>query len=128
MVIRCMDSRFHAELPRLLAEHFGMERFEYDSPGAGSGGSRSVIDERSREVVFAALDLAVPLHHVWRLIIVDHVDCGVYGGSGRFGDPGAEHQFHAERLREAREIVHRSYPQLEIMLFLQDRDGISLVQ
>ena len=38
LVLRCMDFRFHAELPRLLAEHFGTERFEYDSPGAGGGG------------------------------------------------------------------------------------------
>jgi len=127
VVIRCMDFRFHARLGELLAAHFGVERFDYDSPG-GCGGSKSIIDERPREAIFQALDVAVPLHRTRRVIIVDHVDCGAYGGSGKFGDARAEARFHAQRLREAREIVHRSYPQLEVVLFYQDRDGITLVE
>lgn len=127
LVIRCMDFRFHARLAELLAQHFGVERFECDSL-AGCGGSKAIIDEQWRAVIFQALDLAVPLHRVRRVIIVDHVDCGAYGGSGKFGDRRDEAQFHAERLREAREIVHRSYPQLEVALFYQDRDGITPVE
>lgn len=127
LVLRCMDFRFHTRLGELLAEHFGVERFDHDSL-AGCGGSKSIIDEQWRAVVFQALDLAVPLHRVRRVIVVDHVDCGAYGGSGKFGDSRAEAQFHAERLREAREIVQRNYPQLEVVLFYQDQDGITLVE
>lgn len=123
-----MDFRFHSELPGLLAEHFGVERFEYDSPGGGCGGSKSLIDEPARSIVLQALDLAVSLHGVKRLVIVDHVDCGAWGGSERFDDADAERHFHAERLREAREIVAEAQPDLEIVLFYQDLDGISPVE
>jgi hypothetical protein len=128
MVVRCMDFRFHAELPRLLAEHFGVECFEYDSPGGGCGGSKSFIDPDCRKIVLHALDLAVSLHSVKRLVIVDHMDCGAYGGSERFGDLEVERQFHVERLQEAREIVREHHPQLETVLFIQDGDGIALVE
>ena len=127
IVVRCMDYRFHAQLPELLAEHFGTERFEYDSPG-GTGGSKSLIDARSREFVLEALELALSLHGVRRLIIVDHVDCGTYGGSGEFDSPEAERRFHAERLREAAEIASKAQPGLEIVLLYQDWEGISSVE
>lgn len=127
MVVRCMDFRFHAELPRLLAEHFGMECFQYDSPG-GCGGSKSIIDPRSREIVLETLELAVSLHRVRRLIIVDHIDCGAYGGSASFDSEEDERRFHAERLQEAREIVCECHPDLEIVLFIQDTEGITQVE
>lgn len=126
IVIRCMDFRFHAKLPRLLADHFNVERFDHDSPG-GCGGSLSLLDEATRQQVLNALELAISLHGVKRLVIVDHVDCGAYGGSARFCDAEAERQFHAERLREAREIVCRSHPELAVVLLYQDFDGLSAV-
>jgi carbonic anhydrase len=127
MVVRCMDYRFHAELPALLAEHFGEECFAYDSPG-GCGGSKALIDERPREIILEALDLGVSLHGVRRFIIVDHVDCGAYGGSERFSDTEAERQFHIERLCEAREIVAEAQPDVEVVLFYQDTEGISPIE
>ena len=123
MVVRCMDYRFHAALPELLAEHFGVESFEHDSPG-GCGGSKALIDERPRKMILEALELAVSLHGVRRLVIVDHVDCGAYGGSERFDGAEEERVFHEERLREAREIAADAQPDAEVVLFYQDREGI----
>lgn len=127
LVIRCMDYRFHADLPARLAAHFGVECFAYDSPG-GCGGSKSLIDERPREMMLEALDLGVSLHGVKRLVIVDHVDCGAYGGSGQFDSPEVERQFHVERLREARQIAAEAQPEIEIVLFYQDHEGLSMIQ
>lgn len=127
VVVRCMDYRFHAQLPALLSAHFGVERFEYDSPGVGAGGSLSLIDERSRALVLEAVQRAVALHGVKRLIIVDHIDCGAWGGSERFDNPEEEQHFHAARLREAREIASDACPELEIVLFYQDREGVTRI-
>lgn len=122
-----MDFRFHAELPRLLAAHFDVECFHYDSPG-GCGGSKSLIDEPARSMILETLELAVELHGVTRLIVVDHIDCGAWGGSEAFDDEDAERSFHVERLKEAREIVREQHPDLEIVLFYQDWEGISQVE
>ncbi len=127
MVVRCMDFRFHGQLPALLAAHYGVERFDHDSPG-GCGGAMSLIDGFSRYVILHALGLAISLHGVRRLIIVDHVDCGACGGSERFSDLEAERLFHVQRLREAREIALQRHPDLEVALFFQDERGISVVE
>jgi len=127
LVIRCMDYRFHADLPALLAEHFGVECFSYDSPG-GCGGSKSLIDERPREMMLEALDLGVSLHGVKRLVIVDHVDCGAYGGSEQFDSPEAERLFHVKRLRKAGQIAAEAQPEVETVLFYQDHEGLCLIE
>ena len=127
LLIRCMDFRFHGELESNLPQLLGETACAFDSPGAGGGGSKSVIDEESREVVFAALDIAIEKHGISKVIIADHVDCGAYGGSGRFANEQEEERFHIERLHEARKIISEQYPALEIVLVYQDWQTIKTV-
>ena len=129
VLIRCMDFRFHAALEQglrdLLAYEGGFECF--DSPGAGGGGSKAIIDERSREVVFAALNLAMEKHEASRIVVADHIDCAAYGGSGLHQDAAAEERFHAERLQEAYDILRETYPSLQIVPVYQDWETIKQV-
>jgi len=127
LVIRCMDFRFHKQLPGLLSEIFEEEVLEYDSPGVGGGGSKAVIDANSREVLFGAIDIAVEKHKTKRIIVVDHIDCGAYGGSGEHENPEAEEKFHAEKLGQAKEILNNKYPELEIVTLYQDWDSIKSI-
>ena len=127
LLIRCMDFRFHKALEDNIAEIVGEPACAFDSPGIGGGGSKSVIDEDSRKVVFGALDIAVSKHHVKRVIIADHIDCGAYGGSNQHQDAEAEEKFHIEKLNEAREILQGAYPGLKIILLYQDWDSIKKI-
>lgn len=124
LLIRCMDFRFHLALEENIAKLIGQEACEFDSPGVGGGGSKSIIDTDSRKVVFGALDIAVEKHGIKRIVIADHVDCGAYGGSGVFEDEKAEEEFHVARLREASEIISQTYPNLERVLIYQGWDTI----
>jgi len=127
LLIRCMDFRFHRALEENLAKLIGQEACEFDSPGVGGGGSKSIIDGDSREVVLGALDIAIEKHGVKHIIIVDHIDCGAYGGSSRFADEVEEEKFHIEKLHEAGSILSRQYPKLELDLVYQDWGKIMLV-
>lgn len=123
LVINCMDFRFHEALESHLEEFFQYKVFTYDSTGS-VGGSFSVIDEETRETVFEAIDIAVEKHEIERIIIVDHIDCGGYGGSGRHTDEDMEREFHSAKLREAYKIVKESFPSLDIVLLYQDWETI----
>jgi len=79
-------------------------------------------------MILDALELAIGLHGVSRLIIVDHVDCGAYGGSKQFDSAEEERRFHGERLHEAREVVADAQPEIEIVLLYQDHDGLSPIE
>ena len=57
------------------------------------------------------------LHHAKKLVIVNHQDCGAYGGSKVFnGDEAAEENFHKEELKKAKAKILQKYPDLEIIL------------
>ena len=124
LVIRCMDFRFHKQLLGLLPEILGEENVEYDSPGVAGGASKSVIDEDSRKVLFSAIDIAVEKHKIKRIVIVDHIDCGAYGGSGEHKDAEAEEKFHVEKLAEGKKILNSKYLELEVVTLYQDWDSI----
>lgn len=129
LLIRCMDFRFHRTLDELLPELFSDEGGikDYDSPGVAGGGSKSIIDEASRPVVFSAIDIAIEKHHISRIIVVNHVDCGAYGGSSQFTSPDEEEKFHRGELKKAEEILTAKYPELEIIILYQDWNNLKIV-
>jgi len=57
------------------------------------------------------------LHHVRKIVIINHQDCGAYGGSAKFnGNAEAEQKFHEEELRKAKSIILEKYPDKEVVL------------
>lgn len=120
LVIRCMDFRFNPYVLKLLNSAFKEQGGigSYDSRGS-LGGSRAIVNASSRKLIFSAIDIAVERHCISRIIIIDHVDCGAYGGSKRFANNIQEEKFHIKQLKKAREIILKKYPKLEVYLFYQ---------
>ncbi len=68
-------------------------------------------------LAWKCIGVACDLHHVQKIVIVNHQDCGAYGGSARFnGDEEAEQKFHAGELKKARAKIAEKYPGKEIIL------------
>lgn len=127
LVIRCMDFRFHKALEENMEQILEEGSCSFDSPGIGGGGSKSIIDEDSRTVLYGALNIAIEKHGVNRVVIADHVDCGAYGGSGKFKNEEEEEKFHIEKLNEAKDILQKDYQSLEIVLVYQSWNSIKTI-
>jgi len=57
------------------------------------------------------------LHQVEKIVIVNHADCGAYGGSAKFnGDSEAEQKFHEGELRRAKDKSQTQFPDKEVIL------------
>ena len=72
------------------------------------------------------LDLAIELHHIREVIVIDHRDCGAYKvllGKDYASDPPAETRIHAEMLHKLSHQIHRAHPKLAIRLGLMALDG-----
>ena len=129
VLVRCADFRFHGALEATLAWPFIPMGGGHSFASVGvPGGSRAIIDEDARKVVFAALDIALKRHEANRVIIADHLDCAAYGGSDLHQDPEEEERFHLGKLREAYRIVKAAYPRLEVVLLYQDWERIKEVE
>lgn len=111
LVLACVDFRFRKPLHELFSHSILGEFDLMAMPGA----SKAIIDESSRESVFRSIDIIIEIHGTRRIIIVDHIDCGAYGGSASFGSPDEEESFHVERLCEAVGIMSKKYPSIEVL-------------
>jgi carbonic anhydrase len=72
------------------------------------------------------LDIAIELHHIHEVVVIDHRDCGAYKvilGKDLAGDPAAETKIHAEMLHKLRNQIHHAHPKLAIRLGLMALDG-----
>ncbi len=115
VVLACIDFRFWKETIKFVEEELGIKSYDFPKlPGAAKA-----INECENEVDVPMKCVGVPcdLHHVGKIVIVNHADCGAYGGSAQFdGDTEAEQKFHESELQIAKEKILRYYPGKEVIL------------
>lgn len=115
VVLTCIDFRFWRETVKFVEDELGIKSFDFPSlPGAAKA-----INDATDDADIAMRCIAVPcgLHHVKKIVIVNHQDCGAYGGGQAFnGDEVAELKFHEQELRKAKEKLAAKYPDKEIIL------------
>ncbi len=109
VVLACIDFRFWKETMKFVEEELGIKSYDFPKmPGAAKA-----INDCLNEVDVPMKCIGVPcdLHHVEKIVIVNHADCGAYGGSSEFkGDLEAEQKFHEGELRKAKEKILKYYP------------------
>lgn len=115
VVLCCIDFRFWKETMRFVEEELGIKAYDFPKmPGAAKA-----VNECLSEVDVAMKCIGVPcdLHHAEKIVIVNHADCGAYGGSKEFkGDTEAEQKFHEGELKKAKEKILAQYPGKEVIL------------
>jgi len=121
----CIDGRFIKLTVDWLTEKTGGV-FDFRT---GIGSSKAIIaNEEDRESFFRVVELSVRLHGVKEVWMIDHIDCGAYGGSERFHDDlEKEMDFHMKKLEEACEIVQKEFPDLKIKKFFVSWHGVTEV-
>jgi carbonic anhydrase len=102
----CIDFRFWRETLEFIEKELGLSSFDFPSlPGAAKA-----INEVN-DLALGCISVPCDLHHAKKIIIINHQDCGAYGGSSKFnGDSEAEQKFHEEELQKAKNIILTKYP------------------
>ena len=115
VVLACIDFRFWKETMKFAEVELGIKTYDFPKmPGAAKA-----INDCHGETDVSMQCIGVPcnLHHAQKIVIVNHADCGAYGGSKEFkGDSDAEQKFHEVQLKSAKEKILQYYPGKEIIL------------
>ena len=115
IVIACVDFRFQNEFLAQCNKQLGNKTFDYLTyPGA----SKAILDRKSRDAIFFAISTLVKIHQTEMVVILDHIDCGAYGGSVRFSNIKDEINFHKEKLTEAGELLTKEFPEIKVGLLI----------
>jgi len=73
VVVHCIDFRLQQYLNNWLTARFGMQNYDRIS---WAGGAKDFV------YIQGQIDIAHRLHHVKKVIFINHEDCGAYGGAG----------------------------------------------
>lgn len=115
VVLTCIDFRFWRQTLEYIENELGIKSFDFPSlPGAAKAINECISDD---DIAMKCVSVPRDLHHAKKLVIVNHQDCGAYGGSQVFnGDKVAEENFHEQELKKAKEKIAAKYPDLQIIL------------
>jgi len=115
-VVRCYDFRFREVDQRFAELFFGTKNF--DLTGIPAPAKRLQSDQRVFQTLVADVkNVCIDLHHVKTLVVLGHWDCGGYGGSKAFGNPGKEEARYTADLKAAKKLLAAELPRLKIRIF-----------
>jgi carbonic anhydrase len=114
VVLTCIDFRFWRETLEYIEKELNIKSFDFPSlPGA----AKAINGCADNDIAMQCVSVPCDLHHAKKLVIVNHQDCGAYGGSKMFnGDEAVEQKFHEEELKKAKIKILKKYSNLEVIL------------
>lgn len=119
MVITCMDRRFQRAIRERLAEDYQVNIEDSDRL-AYAGASQAIADG----TLIPQIELSYKLHDIKKVYVVDHTDCGGFGGLKAYdNDEQKELAVHMESMTRAQDSIHQILPQLVVVCFVVNMEG-----
>jgi len=126
MLLSCIDPRMVEPVHRyMLGRGLKGEYSQFTIAGAAIGVVAPAFADW-RPAFWENLAASIQLHHIPKIIAIDHRDCGaakIAYGAEAVRDRAAETATHRHALAEFRQEVRRRHPALEIETSLMDLDG-----
>lgn len=120
VVISCIDYRFRKRVGEWIDQNLEGKADLI----AVAGASKALLEDASKDYVLHLIDIAVKLHGVTTIHIIDHIDCGAYGGSKEHNNPEAETTFHAGKCEAASEVILKAFPTMSVERHIMTFDGM----
>ena len=126
LLLSCMDYRLIDEIDRYMTSRGLRDKYDHIILAGASLGAITEKYPAWNKTFWGHLDVAIQLHHIHKVIVMDHRDCGAYKvilEKDFYQDPVKETAIHSEKLNELRRQIKAKYPKLEVELLLMDLDG-----
>lgn len=79
-------------------------------------------NDNQKEYLLGQISTSKRLHGISEVILMNHTDCGAYGGHKAFGSADEEKDKHAADMFKAAEIINAEHPELTIRKVLAKID------
>lgn len=113
IVITCIDFRLQEHINNWIARNFQPKTFDRVALAGGVRNLNAILEQ---------IDIAVRLHHIKKVVLINHQDCGAYGQEN-FPDSKFEHNKHALDLKNAKEKINERFTELGIDTYFLHLDG-----
>lgn len=126
LLLTCMDYRLDNEVTAYMDARGLRDKYDHVILAGASLGALNDKFPAWKDVFMTHIDLAVQLHEVHRVIILDHRDCGAYKlvlGEAAVKDPETELKSHVNQLYAVRSAILTKHPHMEVEIGLMGLDG-----
>lgn len=126
LVLSCMDFRLIDSVNHYLTDRGLDHQYDYVILAGASLGAQTEQFPAWNETFWQHLKVSKELHHIQKVVVIDHRDCGAYKlilGPSHLETPEAEFDAHATQLRALRGKVQERYPDLGMDTVLMALDG-----
>jgi len=117
--MHCMDFRFGKKMKEFMETNGLMGDVDLVSI---AGAAKNIVSPETQAFALRQIEISKTLHEMKCVHLVNHTDCGAYGGKKAFADDKAEYEKLTGDLKEARDIVKAKWPELEVGLWLAHID------
>jgi carbonic anhydrase len=126
LLLTCMDFRLMDEIERYMSARGLRDKYDHIVLAGASLGAVTDKYPAWNKTFWEHLDISIQLHHIRRVIVIDHRDCGGYKlilGEEHRKDPQTEKQAHAVELRKLKDQILEKYPEVEVEMRLMALGG-----
>lgn len=126
LLLTCMDFRLVNEIEAYMEARGLKDRYDHVVLAGASLGALNDRFPAWSEVFWQHLDLAIELHEVHRVMVLDHRDCGAYKmilGEAAVKDAETELKSHVKQLYALRSAIITKHPHMEVEIGLMSLDG-----
>jgi carbonic anhydrase len=126
LLLSCMDFRLMDKTARYMNKRGLKNKYDHIIlPGAALG---AITDKQPEwnKTFWQELALAIDLHHIHKVILLDHRDCGAYKEllNEDFAlKPVEETKIHSAQSNSLRKIINERYAKLEVEMLLMSLNG-----
>jgi carbonic anhydrase len=124
VVLSCMDYRLMDEVGVYMNGRGLKDNYDHLILAGASLGAVTNKYPHWGQTFFEHVGLAIKLHNVHRVIVIDHRDCGAYRiifGKDTKGEE--EKKLHATQLHKLAKLINQKQPKLAVETYLMDLDG-----
>jgi len=126
VLIRCMDFRLQKAIDQWMSEN----NLAGDCDMISVAGAGQDIVVNPDGFVAAQVDLSFKLHSTKVVFLMNHMDCGAYGGHTTFENIEVERAHHLSEMIKAAEIIKAKHPDMEVKMILANigEDGLVMIE
>ncbi len=107
IIVTCIDFRFQAFINEWIASNFQPKTYDRVSWAGGVKDSDGILKQ---------IEISHRLHHIKKVVLINHEDCGAYGAEGT-------PEKHAADLNEIKQRIQTQFPDLEVDLYYLHLDS-----
>lgn len=126
LLLSCMDYRLIDDITRYMDGRGMTNQYDHIVLAGASLGALTNYSKEWNKTFWEHLKIATDLHHIKKVILMDHRDCGAYKvilKADFSKDPQMETRVHSKFLRDLMVEIHKRHPDLEVERIMMNLDG-----